>query len=68
MYLYAYELSYDKQNVLFCELYFKCYVFPRAFSKREEMNKGFVRAAIAMFQKQIAVTICLLCFPDPREK
>ena len=40
-----------------------CYVFPHAFNKREELNKGFVIAAIAVFQKQIGVTICLLCFP-----
>lgn len=40
-----------------------CYVFPHAFTKREELNKDPVRAAIAMFQKQIGVTICLLCFP-----
>lgn len=53
MYLYAYELSYDKREVLFCELYFKCYIFPRALRKREEMNKGSVRAAMAVFQTRL---------------
>lgn len=63
MYLYAYELSYDKWKVPFSEHYFTGYIFPRAFNEREELNKGFVLAAIDMFRKQIGVTVCLLCFP-----
>lgn len=65
MYLYVYELRYDKWKVPFCELYFISYIFPHAFNKREDLNKGFVIAAIAMFPKQIGVTISLslLCFP-----
>lgn len=43
-------------------------VFPHAFDKREQLNKGFVVAAIAVFQKQIGVTICLMCFPWSEEE
>lgn len=45
-----------------------CRVLPHAFDKREELNKGFLVAATAVFQKQIGVTICLLCFPWSEEE
>jgi len=38
-------------------------VFPRAFNKREELNKGFVIAAVAVFQEQIGLTMFLVFSP-----
>lgn len=60
---YACGLRPEKLKAPFCELCFRCYIFPHAFNKREELNKSFVIATIAMFQNQIGVTICCLCFP-----
>lgn len=65
-YLYADELRTSEKPL--CELDFMHCVFPHALDKREELNKGFVVAAIAVFQNQIGGTICLLCFPWSEEE
>lgn len=37
-----------------------CCVFPHTFDRREEVKKGFVRAAIAMLQELLGVTVSVL--------